>query len=112
VFNLFAVDVVADSRIAAADPGSWMDHPDRWQWDAITALGLGGALAAAYIVSACIRARRSLAFAGAAAWAIIECGLLRFVWHPSSNTAGDLLIWQLGGAALLVAVVAMIPNER
>jgi hypothetical protein len=112
VFNLFAVDVVANSQIAAAGPGSWIGEPDEWQWDGITALGLAGALAAAFIVSACIHARRSLVFAVAVAWAIIEGGLLRLVWHASSNTAGDLLVWQLAAAAALIAAVATIPAER
>ena len=112
VFSLFAVDVVADSRIATAGPGSWIGQPDEWQWVAIVALGLAGALAAAYIASACIHGRRFPAFAGAAAWAIVEGGLLRLVWHASLNSGGALLLGQLAGAAVLVPAVALIPAER
>ena len=112
VFNLLAVDVVAGSRITGARPGSWIGQPDKWHWDAIAALGVAGALAAAYIVSACIHARRVPALAVAAAWAISEGALLRLVWHASPNTGEDLVLWQLAGAALLVAAVAMIPAER
>jgi hypothetical protein len=112
VLNLFAVDVVAASHIAAAGPESWIGQPDAWQWDAITALGLAGALAAACITTACIHARRGAALAMAPAWAVIEGGLLWLVWQASSNTAGDLLLWQLAAAALLVAAVAMTPAER
>lgn len=112
VFNLFAVDVVGSSWSAAAGPGSWIGQSDQWQWDAITALGLAGAVVAAYVLSACIHGRRVSAFAAAAAWAIVEGGLVRLVWHASPNSGGDLVLWQLAGAAVLVAAVALIPDER
>jgi hypothetical protein len=112
VFNLLAADVAAATQIAAAGPDSWIGRPDARQWDDITALGLTGALAAASVVSASVRARRSLAFAAAAAWSLVETGLLLLVWHASENTAGDLLLWQLAGAALLVASLATLNTTR
>jgi hypothetical protein len=111
-FNLRAVDVVAASRESAAGPGSWIGRPDEWQWDAITALGLAGALVAAYVVSACFHARRGPAIAAALAWALSAAGLSSFVWHASPNTGADLVLWQLLGGAALVAAVASIPTKR
>lgn len=111
VFNLLAGDVVAVSRVSAAGPGSWIGRPDEWQWDAITALGLAGALVAMYAVSTCFRGRRGPAVASAVGWALVAAGLSSLVWHASPNTGADLVLWQLLGGALLVAVVASIPRR-
>jgi hypothetical protein len=112
VFSLFSNDVVAESAISAAGPGSWLGRPGAWQWDAITALGLAGALAAAFVTVSCFRARRRRAVAGAAIWALAAATLSALVWHASSNTGSDLVLWQLAGAVLLAIALAGTPTER
>jgi hypothetical protein len=112
VLNVLSVDVVAASQIAAAGPESWIGRPGAQGWDVITSLGFAGALAAACVTLASVRALRPLAFAAAAAWTIVEAGMLLMVWHASSNTAGGLLIWQLVGTALLAVAMVMVSTAR
>jgi hypothetical protein len=108
--NLVSSDVVGGS--AADDPGSWLHRHDAWQWDAITALGVAGALMAALVVSACFGARRRAAVSGAVGWALVTAALLGLVWHASSNTGAGLVRWELFGAALLAAALVRISAER
>jgi hypothetical protein len=111
VFGLFPEDVVAESDIAAAGPGSWLSRPGAWQWDALTALGLAGALAAAFVAVSCFRAQRHRAVAGGAIWALASTALAALVWHASSNTGSDLVLWQLAGAVLLIVALAATPTQ-
>jgi hypothetical protein len=102
IFTLFAADVVAASAAAAAGSGSWLSHYDAWQWNAVAALGLAGALVSVLTV----RARsRDAAITATIAWVVIEGVLVALVWHASSNTGATLVVWQLAGAALLVVLL-------
>jgi hypothetical protein len=112
VFGLFPEDVVAESDLSAAGPASWLSRPRAWQWDAVTALGLAGALAAAFVALSCFRAQRHRAVAGGAIWALASTTLAALVWHASSNTGSDLVLWQLAGAVLLVTALAGTPTQR
>jgi hypothetical protein len=109
-FKVFAVDVVALSRIDDAGAGSWVGRPAAWQWDAVAGLGLAGALVAASVVAMCVRGLRRGGFAAAAAWLLIEGALLALVSHASPNSGADLVLWQLGGAALVVAALGPRPR--
>ena len=112
LFNLASSDVVAASRAAEFGPGTWLSRSDAWQWDAISALGLSGAAVAAFVASACFRARRRVAAAWGASWVPISGALLAMVWHASPHTGAGLRTWQLASAALLVGAITSVPAER
>jgi hypothetical protein len=111
LLNLFAVDAVAESRISASGPESWLGRPGAWQWDAMTALGVAAALLAGYMAAELLRRGRLRFFYPPAGWALCEAALVWFVWHASPNSGGVLALWQLAGAALLLAAAAGSPAE-
>jgi hypothetical protein len=111
LLNLFAVDAVAQSRISASGPESWLGRPGAWQWDAITALGVAAALLAGYMVAELLRRSRLRSVNAPAGWALVEVVLLGLVWHASPNSGGVLVLWQFAGAALLLAAAASSPAE-
>jgi hypothetical protein len=111
LLNLFAVDAVAESRIAASGPESWLGRPGAWQWDAITALGVAAALLAGYMVAELLRRSRVRSVNAPAGWALAEVVLLGLVWRASPNSGGVLVLWQFAGAALLLAAAASSTAE-
>jgi hypothetical protein len=111
-FNLFSADVVGASRASEFGPGTWLSRSDAWQWDAISALGLAGAVVAAFVALACFHGRRGEAAVWGATWVPISGALLALVWHASPNTGTGLLIWQLIGGGFLIGAIASVASER
>jgi hypothetical protein len=77
----------------------------------MSALGVAAALLAGYMVAGLLRRGRLRSFYLPAGWALCEAALVLLVWHASPNSGGVLALWQLAGAALLLAAAASSPAE-